>query len=129
MPRRRKPRVLVLARAQVRETRHAVIGPAEPITNETSVVRQAATGAAFMAVAQSAALTAETASAYLRNITMLSQATIAVAMANMLKYPPVSVKQYQPVVEEVAKVLSSAVTSYTEISTAAAKVVREFPSS
>lgn len=129
MPRRRrKPRVLVVARKEVQATRKAVLGPTEAITTATSVARQVGAANAYAAATQSAALVSETAAAYLRNITMISQAAISVAVVNMLKAPPASILQYAPVVEEIGKVLSSAVSSYTEMSTAAGKVVQEFPS-
>ena len=127
--RRRQPRVIATARKEVRATRKAVLGPTEAISSTTSVARQVGAAEAYSAAAQSAALVTETGAAYLRNITMIGQAAMAAAVVNMLKEPPVSVVQYTPVVEAIGKVITSAVSSFTEISTAAGKVVQEFPSS
>jgi hypothetical protein len=120
---------LVIVCKAVEETRHAVIGPSNPIDNDKSVARQVGAAQAHAAASQSAALVTEVASAYLRNVTMLAQAAMTVTLAKMLENPPLSVTENAPTVAQINLILTSATTVYLGMSTAAGTVVRTFPSS
>ena len=104
----------------VEQTKRFVLDPA--------VVKESGMGKAYQYVAQTSAFAVGSGADFLRGITHLGIAGVAVALSNMMSSPPESVEQWSPVVDEVMDTVSKAADQFDKIGKKAGKVLAKFPS-
>jgi hypothetical protein len=114
--------------ASLRSTYRAVIGPASPIPGQSSVARQVGTGQAYQAVAQSSALVVQDAASFLRNLTTMSQAAMAVVLIKMLENPTEDIPKYSPLLPKLQSIMQSGVQFFGAVGQTAGQVLGQFPS-
>ena len=101
-----------------------VINQVQRAVMDPQVVLTSGAGKAYQSVAQSTAIAVQDATDALRNITTIATAASGVAMAQMLAGNP----NGQTVLNEAQKMMVAATTDYTNIGTAAAAILKGFPS-
>src|SRR5436853_5807003 len=103
-----------------------VINQTQAATMSPQVVLTSGAGKAYQSVAQSAAIAVQDATDMLRNFSTIATTASGVAIAQMLAVPP------NPGAAEALTaaqaMLAGATADYAAIGTAAAAIVREFPS-
>lgn len=95
---------------------------------DPKVVKTEGAGKAYQSVANSMAITVQDATDYLRTNLMVSAAVSAVCLEKMLENPPLNVPIYEPVLKQAQTNVATATKNFTEVGTAAANVLNNFPS-
>ncbi|NEO98209.1 MAG: hypothetical protein F6K58_05850 [Symploca sp. SIO2E9] len=95
---------------------------------DPKVVKTEGAGKAYQSVANSMAITVQDATDYLRTNLMVSAAVSAVCLEKMLENVPVNVGLYAPVLAAAQANVVTATENFTKVGTAAANVLKNFPS-
>jgi hypothetical protein len=103
----------------------AAIQQAQIATLDPGVVGASGAGKAYQSVAQTAALAVQDAADHLRNLSTLSATALGVAMAHLLATGD---PKYLKAIEIAQGMMKSATDDFQRIGSAAAEVLRGFPS-
>jgi hypothetical protein len=103
-----------------------IINQAQLAAMSPQVVLTSGAGKAYQAVAQSAAIAIQDAADALRNISTVAATAQGAAIAQMLATPPNPAAA--DALNAAQAMMTSAVANYTAIGTAAAAILKEFPS-
>jgi hypothetical protein len=102
-----------------------VINKVQMATMQPQVVLTSGAGKAYQSVAQSSAIAVQDAADALRNISTIATTAAGVAMA---QYLATKDPQYKEVLDEAQQMMKAATEDFSSIGTAAATVLRQFPS-
>jgi hypothetical protein len=103
-----------------------VINQTQMATMSPQVVLTSGAGKAYQSVAQSSAIAVQDATDMLRNMSTIATTASGVAIAQMLAMPPNPGAALA--LEAAQAMMTSATVEYTAIGTAAAAILKEFPS-
>lgn len=101
------------------------INAVQQATMSKGVVQTSGAGKAYQSVAQSTAIAVQDASDNLRNVSVISTTAMGVAMAQLLA---TGNPQYAQAITTAQQMMTSAAQNFQDIGTAAANVLRQFPS-
>jgi hypothetical protein len=102
-----------------------VINQVQLATMSPQVVKTSGAGKAYQSVAQSAAIAVQDATDALRNISTIATTAVGVAMA---QYLATGEQKYADAIDKAQAVMQNATDDFTKIGTAAAQVLKSFPS-
>jgi hypothetical protein len=102
-----------------------VINAVQSATMAPQVVKTSGAGKAYQSVAQSTAIAVQDAADTLRNMSTISTTAIGVAMAQFLATKDAA---YIQVIAEAQLVMTNATANFTAVGTAAAQILKGFPS-
>jgi hypothetical protein len=101
------------------------INAVQSATMAPQVVKTSGAGKAYQSVAQSTAIAVQDATDTLRNMSTIATTAIGVAMAQFLATKD---EKYIKVITEAQTVMTNATTNFTAVGTAAAQILKGFPS-
>jgi hypothetical protein len=101
-----------------------VINAVQAATMAPQVVKTSGAGKAYQSVAQSTAIAVQDAADNLRNVSTIATTAIGVAMA---QYLATKDAKYAEVIKEAKAVMSDATQNFGDIGSAAATILRGFP--
>ncbi len=102
-----------------------VINQVQTATMSPQVVLTSGAGKAYQSVAQTAAITVQDAADALRNISTIATTAVGVAMA---QYLATGEDKYAKAMTLAQSMMTNATTDFSNIGSAAANVLKEFPS-